>query len=226
MDDFKIDPTIEIKGSDLGAVVHACLDSGRISVEVYLEGLEGGTMKCTECSNTMTKSIGDHHYTECGLDNVILHGITLLECESCGAKRAVIPAMAQLHRAIARALARKPARLVPAEVAYLRDHLDLSNKEFAELMGVSPEHTSRWASSEPIGVPAERFLRMLAIIGPDAVAVRKKRPSIDEQFEIDVAELVGALGTLPPRDAPAREVPIGLRRAGSAGWKTSENRPS
>lgn len=180
-------------------------------------------MKCSECGNAMTRTFGDHHYTESGLDNVLLHGITKYECESCGAKRVVIPAMAKLHRVIARSLARKPARLVPAEVAFLRDHLDLSNKDFAELMGVSPEHASRWTTSDQIGVPAERFLRMLAILGPEAVALRKKRPTIKEQFEIDVGELVETLGDLPSKDEPARDVPIGLRRAGSGGWKVADN---
>lgn len=178
-------------------------------------------MKCTECGNAMTKSIGDHLYTESGLDNVILHGITKYECERCGAKRVVIPAIAQLHRTIARELARKPARLLPAEVAFLRDHLELSNKEFADLMGVSPEHASRWTSSDQIGVPAERFLRMLAIFGPEAIARRKQRPTIKEQFEIDVREIVETLGELPSKDAPVREVSIGLRRAGAAGWKAA-----
>lgn len=178
-------------------------------------------MKCTECGNAMTKSIGDHLYTESGLDNVILHGIAKYECESCGAKRVVISAVAQLHRTIARELARKPARLVPAEVAFLRDHLDLSNKEFADLMGVSPEHASRWTSSDQIGVPAERFLRMLAVIGPEAIALRKKRPTIKEQFEIDVGELVETLGDLPSKDEPVRAVAIGLRRAGATGWKAA-----
>src|SRR5262245_38491563 len=116
-------------------------------------------MKCTECGNKMTRSVVDHVYRESGLDNVILHGVTKYTCESCGAERVQIPHMGPLHRAIAQAIAHKPARLVPAEVRFLRDHLDLSNKEFAALMGVSPEQASRWTSSEPIGVPAERFLR-------------------------------------------------------------------
>jgi putative zinc finger/helix-turn-helix YgiT family protein len=184
-------------------------------------------MKCTECGNAMTKSVGEHRYAESGLDNVILHGVTKYECERCGAKRVVIPAIAQLHRAIARELARKPARLVPAEVAFLRDHLELSNKEFAELMGVSPEHASRWTSSDQIGVPAERFLRMLAVLGPEAIALRKRRATIDEQFEIDVGELIETLEYLPSKDEPVREVSIGLRRAGAAGWKAAvEKRPN
>ncbi len=178
-------------------------------------------MKCNECGNAMVKSVGDHHYTESGLDNVILHGVTKYECARCGARRVVIPAVAQLHRTIARELARKPARLVPAEVAFLRDHLELSNREFAELMGVSPEQASRWTTSDQIGVPAERFLRMLAVLGPEAIAQRKKRPSIRDQFVIDVGAIVVTLGDLPSRDEPVREVSIGLRRGGAAGWKAA-----
>src|SRR5215216_60908 len=104
-------------------------------------------MKCIECGNAMTKTVGDHLYIESGLDNVVLHNITKLHCESCGAKRLQIAAMGKLHNAIALAIASKPARLEPQEVRFLRDHLELSNKDFAELMGVSEHQASRWVST-------------------------------------------------------------------------------
>lgn len=168
----------------------------------------------------MTKSVVDHVYRESGLDNVVLHGITKYTCESCGAERVQIPNMGPLHRAIAQAIAHKPARLVPAEVRFLRDHLDLSNKEFAALMGVSPEQSSRWTSSEPIGVPAERFLRTLALLGPEVVSRDQGDDREDgaRAPELSPALFKELLRELPPPSAPPREVPIDLRRA-SSGWK-------
>ena len=178
-------------------------------------------MKCTECGNAMTKTIGDYHYVESGLDNVMLQNVPQYTCESCGAKRVTIGAMGPLHRAIAKSLAEKPARLLPAEVAFLREHLDLSNKEFAELMGVSPEQASRWTSSEPIGVPAERFLRVLALIGPGGVAARKRAEQSIALAEVacDAGEIVEMLQQLPSKDLPAQAVPIGLRKSKADGWK-------
>lgn len=192
------------------------------------------TMKCLECGNAMTKSVGDHVYRESGMDHVILRNITKLHCESCGAKRVQIPAIAQLHRALANAIARKPARLVPSEVRFLRDHLELTNTEFAALMGVSSHQTSRWTSSDPIGVPAERFLRLLATLGPELV-----KPAVSDESEGDplkiTAETVGiaragfaqeaiegvaqVIHHLPPPSAEAKTVKIGLRRASGGSWK-------
>lgn len=176
-------------------------------------------MKCTECGNAMTKSIGDHVYRESGMEHVILQNVTKYECESCGAKRVNIPAIAQLHRLLAHVIATKPARLLPSEVRFIRDHLELSNKDFAILMGVSETQASRWTSSEPIGVPAERFLRMLATMGPMVLAAGTASVTIgkikDSEFVSDVRS---TLANLPSKDEPAKELPFRVRR-NSADWK-------
>lgn len=183
-------------------------------------------MKCTECKATMAKTVGDHLYTEAGLDNVILHGVAKYDCPSCGASRVAIPAMSQLHRAIAVALAQKPARLVAAEVAFLRDHLELSNKDFAELMGVSPEHASRWTSSAEINGPAERYLRALAVFGPEAIAARGGKDAPVPAPMLDSGEIVKMLASMPSKDAPAKTIPIDLRRSNTSGWKSATAAPN
>lgn len=176
-------------------------------------------MKCTECGNAMTKSVGDHVYLESGMEHVVLQNVTKYECESCGAKRVTIPAIAQLHRLLAHVIATKPARLIPSEVRFIRDHLELSNKDFAILMGVSETQASRWTTSEPIGVPAERFLRILATMGP--IVLVAGTPSVtlgkinDGEFISDVRS---TLAHLPSKDEPARELPLRVRR-NSADWK-------
>lgn len=171
--------------------------------------------KCMECGNAMTKTVGDHIYVESGLDNVVLHNITKLHCESCGAKSIEIPAIKQLHRVIANAIARKPARLEPPEVRFLRDHLGLTNVEFAALMGVTASQASRWTTTEPIGTPAERLLRLLATLGPGVL--RPAEQAIKAQETVDgVADLIGHL---PPSSVEAKTVKIGVRRAGANGWK-------
>jgi putative zinc finger/helix-turn-helix YgiT family protein len=182
-------------------------------------------MKCTECGGTLTKSVGDHLYVESGLDNVILRNVTKYECESCGAKSVSIERMAQLHRLLAHIIATKPARLVPAEVRFIRDHLELSNKDFATLMGVTEGQASRWTSSEPIGVPAERFLRMIATLGPivisaDTLGVSKaeiRKPKESELLE----DVRATLRALPSKDEPVKEVPVRVRRTAND-WKPEQ----
>lgn len=188
-------------------------------------------MKCTECGNAMARTVGDYLYVESGLDNVMLQNVSQYTCESCGAKRVTIGAIGPLHRAIAKSLAEKPARLLPSEVRFLRDHLDLSNKEFAEVMGVSQEQTSRWTNSEPIGVPAERFLRVLAMMGPESVAKRKTgkanlsaisfKKIVGDAAIASSEELIEMIEHLPPKEAPAENVQIGLRRSSNEGWKSN-----
>lgn len=176
-------------------------------------------MKCTECGNAMTKSIGDHQYAESGLEHVTLRNVTKYTCESCGARRVNIFAIDSLHKTLARTFANKPARLIPSEVRFLRDYLDLTNKDFAELMGVSPEQTSRWTKSDPIGVPAERFLRMLAIMGPEALAARASDTDQMLEVRIEAVELLRALTHLPPAGAESSELPIKLHRSAKDTWK-------
>ena len=176
-------------------------------------------MKCTECGNAMTKSVGDHVYRESGMEHVILRNVIKYDCESCGAKRVNIPAIAQLHRLLAHIIATKPARLIPSEVRFIRDHLELSNKDFAILMGVSETQASRWTSSEPIGVPAERFLRMLATMGPIVLAAGAPTVTLgkikDDEF---VADVRSTLANLPSKDEPIKELPIKIRR-NSTDWR-------
>ncbi len=176
-------------------------------------------MKCTECGNAMAKSVGDHVYRESGMDHVILRNTTTYACESCGAKRVQIVAMAQLHRAIAGALAQKPARLLSSEVRFLRDYLELTNKGFAALMGVTEHQASRWTSTDVMGVPAEHFLRMLATLGPFALAsdepaeVAIKPPMTEALFR----SLGDTIKSFPSRGEGATTLPIKAQR-GRSEW--------
>ncbi len=177
-------------------------------------------MKCTECGSAMTKTTGDHLYTESGLDNVTLRNTTKYDCSKCGAKRVNILAMAQLHKAIAIALANKPSRLRSIEVKYLRDYLDLSNKDFAELMGVTEGQASRWTTTEQIGVPAERLLRMFVTLGPEVMAARAATTGEQKAVELHpelVLKVLAALRTAT--DEAARTTPIHVRREKDA-WRS------
>jgi DNA-binding transcriptional regulator YdaS (Cro superfamily) len=104
-------------------------------------------------------------------------------------------------------------------VRFIRDHLELSNKDFAILMGVSETQASRWTSSEPIGVPAERFLRMLATMGPVVLAAGTPSVTLGKIKDAElVSDVRSTLANLPSKDEPAKELPFRVRR-NSAGWK-------
>lgn len=176
-------------------------------------------MKCTECGNVMTKSVGDHVYRESGMDHVVLRNTTTYTCESCGAKRVQIVAMAQLHHAIASVLAQKPARLIPSEVRFLRDYLELTNKGFAALIGVTEHQASRWTSTDPMGVPAEHFLRMLTTLGP--IALARDEPAEVALNPLTTEALLRSLGdtlkSFPSRSEGATTLQIRAQR-GRSDW--------
>jgi len=100
-------------------------------------------------------------YRESGLTHVTLVGIEVTRCARCGEHEAVIPKIQQLHEAIAAALSRKAARLLPEEVRFLRKHLGWSGGDFAAHLGVSRETVSRWETgAAAMGPIAERLLRL------------------------------------------------------------------
>lgn len=117
--------------------------------------------KCPTCRSEMRGSLVSHNYRECGLEFVTLENVPVYDCQRCGEHVLSIPAIEQLHRGIALALAHKPFRLMPQEVKFIRRYLGLSNVDFARTMGVSREQASRWTSTDPMGASAERLLRLL-----------------------------------------------------------------
>lgn len=124
--------------------------------------------RCPNCRATeMVRTDHDnYHYTESGLDNVFVDGVTTFDCPSCGERVTRFFAMEKLHEAIARAIVARPGRLAPMEIRFLRKHLGYSNQDFARRMGVTPETSSRWASGD-LGMngSAEVLLRLLVRIG-------------------------------------------------------------
>ena len=160
-------------------------------------------MKCPECGTEMKVEHRDHPYTESGLPNVVLIGLEFRVCPECGEEERVMPRLAQLHRAIAEAVADQTARLTGAEIRFLRKHLGWSGEDFAAVMGVRPESVSRWENDkEPMGAPAERLLRLMAL---------RERPvsSYPNERLADIAK------------GEARAVKLEAR-ANKSGWKVAE----
>jgi hypothetical protein len=77
---------------------------------------------CVRCGGELTSRVEDYPYTGCGF-TVILNGITVHRCASCGASAPSLPNVIGLHRAIVRMVAAKAAPLDHAETAFLTDFL-------------------------------------------------------------------------------------------------------
>jgi putative zinc finger/helix-turn-helix YgiT family protein len=104
----------------------------------------------------------NYHYEESGLPGVWLAGVRVSQCPGCGETAVSIPAVEQLHLAIASVLVSKPQRLAPPEIRFLRKYLGLSGVDFAAHMGVTPESVSRWENGAmEMSTTAERLLRHL-----------------------------------------------------------------
>jgi putative transcriptional regulator len=119
-------------------------------------------MKCEQCGGETTLKRGVYQYVESGLDNVYLNNIELRVCESCGAVAPRIPRINELHAVIGRAIALEGEPLSGAEARYLRKHLGLKGKEWAELLRVDVTTLSRWeAGEQKIGPQSDILLRLL-----------------------------------------------------------------
>ena len=121
-------------------------------------------MKCPECSGAITESIGSRRYIGDELPNVVLLGVKIRTCAECGHNSVIIKKLADLHRVLAKSVAKAPHKLDPGEICFLRKHLGWSGRDFARHFGVSPETVSRWENGKKaMGPTAERLLRLLAL---------------------------------------------------------------
>ena len=138
-------------------------------------------------------------YSAGGLAGVTLVNVEVSRCPGCGEFEVSIPRVEELHRTLARAVARKPGRLAPPEIRFLRKWLGWSGVDFAAHMGVDAATVSRWENGAlKMGGVAERLLRLM-------VATRK--PVTDYSLDLlkDIDEAT---------EAPLR---LGMR-ADAKGW--------
>jgi putative zinc finger/helix-turn-helix YgiT family protein len=109
-------------------------------------------------------TVGEHHYAANDGPNVVLRGVKKTKCPGCGEEGISIPRISQLNEALAKALAKKPQRLQPSEIRFLRKYLGWSGKIFDKRLGVTPETVSRWENgARKMGPTAEKLLRLSAI---------------------------------------------------------------
>lgn len=77
-------------------------------------------MKCHQCGSARVASRqGEHVYAESGIPHVLLEVVEIRRCMDCSDEAYVIPAMENLHDAIAIELWKKPGLFTREEVRYL-----------------------------------------------------------------------------------------------------------
>ena len=144
-------------------------------------------MTCSHCGKVQEAFRGNYRYLESGLDNVIICGVDLIDCD-CGETSAVIPRIIALHEAIADCLLEQDTYLSGKEIRFLRKNLGLKGKVFANLVGVDQATLSRWENdkSKP-SARADRLIRFLY--------ASKKKPEKAE-------EIASLTYKTPPPDQP------------------------
>jgi putative zinc finger/helix-turn-helix YgiT family protein len=103
-----------------------------------------------------------YHYTECGLDNVFIEGISPV-ADDHGEAVFTIPKIGRLHNAIATMVVNKPNALTGKEIRFLRTEMGLTQAELALVLRCQSLTISRWERSETtFDETADALLRLLA----------------------------------------------------------------
>jgi DNA-binding transcriptional regulator YiaG len=122
---------------------------------------------CNNCERPFEKWIAseDHryHYTESGLDNIWLEGVTVYSCPNCEVESADIPSMEGLHKLIAKHIILTPLPMTGAELRFLRKETKLKLKDFAERLAVDPKTVGNWEASDHLNKQTDVTIRVLVI---------------------------------------------------------------
>lgn len=110
-------------------------------------------MKCRTCNTEYKEYILPEHKEDVGGVTVLLRNtVHVRKCDGCDDEQTMIPDLRGLVRAVAMMRASIPLRLGPGDIKLMRRALDLTQKEFAEAMDITPETVSRWESADSRGI--------------------------------------------------------------------------
>jgi DNA-binding transcriptional regulator YiaG len=132
-------------------------------------------MTCPNCTSEMVSSVELYHYRECGLPNIWMERCTVLSCQRCQIRMAVLPDPETAAREIALALALQEKRLDARSILFLRKFLRLKSMELAVLLRVNRVEVSRWENCQSAIDAINDFRLRLAAIDRIAEAA----PHID-----------------------------------------------
>jgi putative zinc finger/helix-turn-helix YgiT family protein len=152
--------------------------------------------KCVNCGEPVTPDRRSYRYTESGVSNVVLQNVEIADCTKCGHSDVIIPRVAGIHRLIAGALLRSPARLTGEQLRFLRKHLGMTGGQFAKYLHTDRTKISKWERGEDrIGPSTDRLVRLLVA-------------ALDKELRPAVADVANWLGSISDESDTLRELHI------------------
>jgi YgiT-type zinc finger domain-containing protein len=142
---------------------------------------------CSDCGSEAKIERGNYRFRESGLDNVVLKGIEIVKCPTCGNEDPILPNLDAMLRVLAVAIVTSKRPLSGAEVRYLRKYLRLSGDQFARILHTDKSTLSKWETGAVnIGSKSDLLIRSVALnlgVGPHDQAGRIAREFefIDEE---------------------------------------------
>ena len=122
---------------------------------------------CNNCERPLETWIASaehrYHYTESGLDNIWLEGITVYSCPNCEVESADIPDLEGLHKLLAKDIILTPLPMRGAELRFLRKEAKLKLKDFAEILGVDPKTINNLEKAVHLSKQTDVTVRLLVI---------------------------------------------------------------
>jgi len=101
-----------------------------------------------------------YHYRECGLPNIyLLNGYR--EIQTPHGRGVSIVEVQVLHGAIAHALVEEQPHLTGPEVRFIRKYLELTQTQFADLLGVEDQSVRRWEKLGRVPKQADHGIRLV-----------------------------------------------------------------
>jgi len=89
----------------------------------------------------------EYHYTECGLDNIILCNREIVQ-DDHGEQVIIIPNINGLHKFIALSIIDSENRMSGKELRFLRTHMGLTQDELAQIVQRTRLTINRWESDQ------------------------------------------------------------------------------
>lgn len=107
--------------------------------------------------------MNSYHYTECGLQNVIIQNLKVV-IDDEGDQVITIPAVNVLHKIIATGIVSHKLGMSADELRFLRSEMGYSQAQLAQLVHHDRQSIGRWERGEfAIDGAAEAIIRKLAI---------------------------------------------------------------
>lgn len=118
---------------------------------------------CVECGGLVSVHILPHYKDlQIGVAVDLVNTVEEITCKNCKEQELSFPDFNGLLAAIAVARVKTPVKLKGEEIRFLRKALELTAKELALRLYVTPETISRWENDkENMSPPVERLLRLL-----------------------------------------------------------------